>query len=246
LENARERHREGVDPIFNGESDILGGGTMTEGATVASVADAALRRRLNKTVERASGDLRTILDSTLRVLARSGWDDFKVATVLREAGLSTRAMYQVFSGKSELVLALYEREIQSFARRLNDELRSADTLVERIVIWITLYTGMGYDHRIAPRARYFARAGEFLVRDFPTTVSSIRGLVVEPLRAVIEEGVGTGQFSDARPNEDATAIWLMTSSLIRDPLSGGSLTSERERAIELTLDFALRALVKPT
>jgi len=55
-------------------------------------------------------EVEQLLTAAEAVLARGGYAGLRVDDVLDEARLSTRAFYRHFRGKSELFLALFDRE----------------------------------------------------------------------------------------------------------------------------------------
>ena len=60
----------------------------------------------------ANTERERLLRSAKQVLERSGWWGFKVESVLRQAGLSTRSFYRHFEKKSDLLVALLEMEFE--------------------------------------------------------------------------------------------------------------------------------------
>jgi AcrR family transcriptional regulator len=209
------------------------------------ITDRAVDRRLESSRRRTAAEIDEILEAARVVLARGGWSNLKVSEVLSEARLPTRAFYRDFRGKSELLLALLEQEIENFAAQIQGALARCDTTTDQLSCWIESNIAVGYDDRTRDRARFFAYAAESLAEEFPFEISRIRGLLIDPLRAVIAAGKEDGIFLAARPDPDAIDIWLMTSTLMRDPMAGGlgeAYTSTLEDRIQLVLDFALRAL----
>ena len=59
-----------------------------------------------------------LLDAAARVFADRGFDGASVEAICDEAGFSTGALYSNFSGKEDLVLALYEERVQRRGREL--------------------------------------------------------------------------------------------------------------------------------
>jgi AcrR family transcriptional regulator len=213
--------------------------------TEHKIADHVVDRRLESTRRRTAAEVDEILDAARLVLARSGWSNLKVSSVLREARLPTRAFYRDFRGKSELLLALLEQDIETFSGQIYDAMQGHSHPVDKLSCWIERNIAVAYDERTHGRARFFAYVAESLAEEFPFEVSRIRKLLIDPLQEVIAEGKEAGVFPSARPDPDAIDIWLMTSTLMRDPMAGGlgeAYMSTLEDRIQLVLDFALRAL----
>jgi AcrR family transcriptional regulator len=183
-----------------------------------------------------------VLSAALAVLARSSWRDFKVHTVLREARVPLRTFYRDFAGKSELLMALLEHDIEVFSARLATEMGTQKSAADRLLVWIRRNVEVGFSPATGGRARMFARTAEALREDFPLEVTRTRRLIIDPLRDAIAEGAAAGIFPGARPEEDATAIWLMTSSLLRDPSAGTPRSMVEAEATTFVTQFCRRAL----
>jgi AcrR family transcriptional regulator len=210
-----------------------------------TITDNVVDRRLESSRRRTAAEVDEILAAARVVLVRTDWSNLKISAVLREARLPTRAFYRDFRGKSELLLALLEQEIENFSRRIRQALAQCSTPTQQLSCWIESNIAAGYDARTRDRAKFFAYVAESLAEEFPDEVSRIRRLLLEPLRELIANGKVIGAFPAARPGPDAFDIWLMTSTLLRDPMAGDlseAATSTLEDRIKLVLDFALRAL----
>src|ERR1700753_3383937 len=73
----------------------------------------------------AEDELRLLLDAALVVMARNGYTDAAVADILREADLSTRSFYRHFESKDQLLCALFRREADAAADRLEARVDAA-------------------------------------------------------------------------------------------------------------------------
>jgi AcrR family transcriptional regulator len=210
--------------------------------TTGSLKDALVEHSLESARARVQEEVDQLLHAARSILARNGWQDFKMNSVLREANVSTRSFYRDFNGKAGLLLLLFEEDVSQFAKRLTKALEPAQTAPARLKVWITLNVEVGYTERTAGRARMFARAGEALVGIYPEEVWRIRRLIIDPLEQILADGKQTNEFPYARPADDAITIWLLTSALIRSPLGTERDPAELDRAIQLVLDFSERAL----
>ena len=68
-----------------------------------------------------------LVSAAHRLLERDARDPLRVDDVLGEAGLSTRAFYRHFHGRTELFLALFAAEAGRAAARLQGRLARATT-----------------------------------------------------------------------------------------------------------------------
>ena len=110
------------------------------------------------------------MSAAQRLLARDARDPLRVDDVLGEAGLSTRAFYRHFHGRTELFLALLAAEAGRAATRLEGRLARAPTPDDKVRTWVEGVLALAYDSRLAARARLFAGERAALAQEFPTEV----------------------------------------------------------------------------
>ena len=72
-----------------------------------------------------------LLDAARRVFARSGFHGASVEEVASEAGFSTGALYSNFDGKEDLFLELMQREIDGYAREIEQAVARSASVAER-------------------------------------------------------------------------------------------------------------------
>ena len=190
--------------------------------------------------ERAA-EVDRLLSAAETVLARSGYDGMRVDDVLAEAGLSTRALYRHFHGKSELFLALFHRETVRAEDRLRAKVGSAPDPDGAVRTWIEATLALAFDARLARRARLFSLEQPVMAREFPDDIRRCVASRRAPLEAVIAAGRDAGVFPRADPVADARAIDHLCSGLMSDRLLGLDPMS-RDRAVALATGFALQTL----
>jgi AcrR family transcriptional regulator len=204
--------------------------------------DRAVERAVLSARQRAQAEIGSILDAAWSVLARTGWEDLKIGMVLEQAQVSTRNFYRNFSGKSALLIALFEEEVSRFSDQITKAMGADCDPAEQVSAWIALNVRRAYSPRSQARARLFATEGPALALEFPDDVQRIRRLLLDPLAAAVDAGVRSGDFDTPSPEEGAIVIWLLTSSLMRDPQAGGDLTASYDRAFSFVRDNSFRAI----
>ncbi|HYF45676.1 MAG TPA: TetR/AcrR family transcriptional regulator [Acidimicrobiales bacterium] len=185
-----------------------------------------------------------LLEAGHAVLTRQGYEGLRVDDVLREAELGTRAFYRHFEGKSALFLALFTDEVTRSTDRLRGVVDATATPTDRVRAWIGAVLDLGFDPRLAERARGFMAERARLEAEYPDEVADCLGDQRAPLVEAINAGVADGSFPAAEPAADALAIQHLCLGLLGDQLSGSGRLS-RPEAIELAERFALLALVRP-
>ena len=189
----------------------------------------------------SADEVELLLTAAEVVLARGGYEGLRVDDVLDEAGLSTRAFYRHFRGKSELFLALFDREAVRAGDRLRRKVAAAGTPAEKVELWVTSTLALAYDHRLAGRTGTYLVERQVIASEFPDDVIRCVRLQLAPLEDAIEEGRSSGAFPSAEPVRDALAIHHLCSGLMTDKLLGtGSMT--RDQAVALATRFALTTL----
>ena len=186
-------------------------------------------------------ELDELVAAARAVLAERGYDGLRVEDVLQRAGLSTRAFYRHFSGKSALFLHLFEQESMRADQRLRARVDQADGPVEAVAAWVAAVLAVVYEPRLAKRARLFAGERGSLARRFPEAIDRMNQHQLQPLENAIASGRASGAFPYADPVTDARAIHHLCSGLINDRLYG-STTLSRGGAIAVATRFALTTL----
>ena len=183
-----------------------------------------------------------LLDAAEAALAEQGYAGLRVDDVLDAAGLSTRAFYRHFRGKSELFLALFNREMTRAQQRLHAKLATAPAPDAKVEAWAAAMLALAYDGRLGRRTRLFLVERQVIAREFPDEIARCISLMLEPLEAAIEDGRDTGSFPGADPPRDALAIHHLCSGLMTDRLLGIGGGLSREEAVALATRFALTTL----
>jgi AcrR family transcriptional regulator len=111
-------------------------GTETEGL---SWRDLAVARSLDSARLRAESRVQRFLDAAVELLKTGSGKDFTVQEVVERSGQSLRSFYQYFSGKHELLLALFEELVRSTADHLREDIKGEDDPLERLHRFVVEY-----------------------------------------------------------------------------------------------------------
>jgi AcrR family transcriptional regulator len=183
-----------------------------------------------------------LLGAAEAVLAQHGYASMRVDDVLDEAGLSTRAFYRHFRGKSELFLALFQREAARAGDRLRKKVGAARSPVRKVEAWVAATLALAYDVRLARHTRVFLVERQVIAAEFPDEVIRCVHEQLAPLEDAIVEGVSDGVFRGAQPKRDALAIHHLCAGLMNDRLLGIGGGLGRDDAVALATRFALTTL----
>ena len=114
-------------------------GTETESL---SWRDLAVARSLDSARLRAESRVQRFLDAAIELLTTGSGKDFTVQEVVERSGQSLRSFYQYFSGKHELLLALFEESVRSTAEHLRTEIATETVPLERLHRFVGEYYRM--------------------------------------------------------------------------------------------------------
>ena len=92
------------------------------------VIDRSLRSATKKSINRGASFIR----AATTLLERSDGDGFTVQEVADEAGQSLRTLYQYFESKDDLLLAVFEEAMKTYARMIREAIADVDDPLERL------------------------------------------------------------------------------------------------------------------
>ena len=207
---------------------------------MARVEDRAVERAVRVAKERARDDVQLLVAAGRKLLHRDGAADMTIADVLTEAGLSTRAFYRHFASKSDLLLAIYDHEVDRYTPRLQRRLDAATTPRAGLEAWIDELLAAGFEPRRGERTRAMFTWAIPLQQEFPVEFAAVRDALTGPLVAVLEAGLADGSFPNAEPRRHAQFIRALTWELVEDRLSGADVDVAGAR--DEVLRFCLPAL----
>src|SRR5262245_48815507 len=94
------------------------------------------------------GDKRErILESALRVFASKGFFGAKVSDVAEEAGIADGTIYLYFKSKDDLLISLFEAEMQKVIAQLDTAMRGATDAADKLRRFVTAYFDLVQQNR---------------------------------------------------------------------------------------------------
>lgn len=97
-----------------------------------------------------SGDKRQrILTAALKVFARKGFFQSKVAEIAREAGVADGTIYLYFRNKDDLLISLFEGEMALVLEAMAEAMAGHDDPVEKIEVFARTHLGLADTRREA-------------------------------------------------------------------------------------------------
>ena len=148
----------------------------------------------------AEDELRILLDAALVVMERNGYVDAAVADILREADLSTRSFYRHFESKDQLLCALYRREAEAAAVRLQAKVEAAPSPRAALDAWIDEILSFGHHRAKAARVAVLGSPGAMRAEGYADETRHAAKLLMAPLEALLADGRGRRLVPARRPD----------------------------------------------
>jgi len=151
------------------------------------------------------------LAAAMALLEETGDIDFSVQTLVDRAQLSTRAFYQHFEAKEELLLALFEELVTQFVNDLAADIEDFDDPFDRLEAYVR-----GFVKRAHSSRPFGGRAWTMyqlrLATDHPGDYAKSIARQVELLGSIVRHGTERGAFRTDLPEMAVTL--LINSTLV--------------------------------
>lgn len=170
------------------------------------------------------------------LMAEQGFDAITLAEIAQAAGVGRTAVYNHFPDKEALLVGFITHETEQYAATLQRALDDIDDPVERLRTYVSQQIQLKRVYHLAPGPELrsvLSRQTQARVREHVVVVERI-------LRDILTDGIASGAF----PEQDLDT----TVPLVNACLSGRGVPDEgpeRDRAIEQTETFVLRAVGAP-
>jgi len=90
----------------------------------------------------SAGKRERILKAAIKVFARNGFFHAKVEEIAKEAGVATGTTYLYFENKDDILISIFEEEMQPIIEAMKVELNSKQTAREKILCFVNLHFDM--------------------------------------------------------------------------------------------------------
>jgi AcrR family transcriptional regulator len=185
-----------------------------------------------------------ILEASAELFALHGYKDTRMTRIASAAGLSRAALYKHFQGKEAILMALNERVIEDARQVGLPLLRGPAPGGERLADWLR-YSLQSSWRQHAARVVIVEETQNLLLEDEGAT-AAIVDEVAASLRALLREGIRSGEFKDAlKPARVAKAIQSLLMGLDRNNVSNRPMFEVKSGAeIEAVIDLILGGIRK--
>jgi AcrR family transcriptional regulator len=199
----------------------------------------SLKTATKRSIDRGSNLIRAA--STL--LERSNGDGFTVQDVADEAGQSLRTLYQYFESKDDLLLALFEEAMRTYARMIRNAVVDLADPLERLgggiiaSLRMPEFSDTGVDRGLA---RLRLKLGEVE----PELVARSQEPVTAVICELVTEAAEAGQIKVVDPEEATFMLLALKSAFITSQTLGNDYGVRLPQVASLT-SFCLQGLGAP-
>jgi AcrR family transcriptional regulator len=197
-------------------------------------------RSLRTATERSVDRGLSLIRAAATVLERSNGDDITVQDVADEAGQSLRTLYQYFASKDDLLLAVFEEAMRTYARMIRTATDDLTDPLERLAgsilaaVRMPEYSGTGIE-------RGLSRLRLKLSEVEPDRVAQAQTSVAALLFEAVESARSTGHVTSADSEAATFVLMSLNGAYITAETLGNDAGVRRPEVVDLTL-FCLRGL----
>jgi AcrR family transcriptional regulator len=197
-------------------------------------------RSLRTAAERSVDRGMNLIRAATTVLARSRGDDITVQEVADEAGQSLRTLYQYFESKNDLLLAVFEEAMRTYAQLIEEAIADLDDPLERLAgamlaaVRMPELSGAALD-------RGLIRLRLKLSETQPELVGRAQSAVTSLLLGLVESAAEAGRITAADPEGATFLILTINAAFITAETLGNDAGVRRPDLVEVT-SFCLRGL----
>lgn len=200
------------------------------------VVDRSLGPAAQRSIDRGS----SLIRAAATLLERSGGDSFTVQDVADEAGQSMRTLYHYFESKDDLLLAVFEEAMRTYARMIEDAIADLSDPLERLgggviaAVRMQEYSGSGV-------TRGLARLRLKLAEVDPELIARSQEPVTTLMRGLLEDAAEAGRIETDDLDGSAFMILALRSAFITSRTLGNDYGVELP-SVHLLTAFCLRGL----
>jgi AcrR family transcriptional regulator len=196
-------------------------------------------RALEASRSRAAGRSRRFVKAAVEIIEKDSLDGLTVQAVIARTGLSLRAFYQRFSGKDDLLVAVFEEGIREAADAIRARIAALDDPAARLrAIVEGMLPASGSSAVLAMMSREHHRLAESHPEELRYALAPFETLIAENLAA----GMQTGQVRSADPEHLAVLVLNMVSATVTSAVLMKRRLDEFEQVGAELWEFCWRAL----
>lgn len=194
----------------------------------------------------ADSRARKLVEAAWHLLDEEGLAGLTVRAVLSRTGLARRAFYDLFDGKDDLMLAVFERSLREAAEIFSEQIKAWPDAMEKLRLMVfgivmgraTIDDGMEWkrSRRSAALAREHLRLAETRPQDLERAIAPLIDVIADILHGGMEQGA----VRHTDPHRLALLVYNLISTtvhaeLLAEELGQPSFDRRRNLAEEIWL-----------
>lgn len=213
---------------------------MSERSFRASPRRAAKQRAA---LTKDTGKRERILDAAVRVFAKSGYQQARVADVAKAAGVADGTIYLYFDSKEDLLVKLFEDRVERLLAHLRRELPKESTAAGRLRRVLELQLGILEEEReLAEVLTVILRQSSKLMKEYAAPKF---GEYLDAIADVVAQGQASGELrDDVSPHTVARAIFGALDGLAMTWALGKAERGGLVRAADQLAEILLHGLAR--
>ncbi|HZM29515.1 MAG TPA: TetR/AcrR family transcriptional regulator [Acidimicrobiales bacterium] len=170
-------------------------------------------RSLRTAAERSVDRGKALIRAAAVVLERANGEDITVQDVADEAGQSLRTLYQYFESKDDLLLAVFEEAMRTYAQLLRTAIEDLDAPLDRLAgaivaaVSMPAFSETGFD-------RGLARLRLRLAESRPELVGRAQIAVTTLIRELVEAAAAAGRIRGEDPEAATFMVLALNAAFI--------------------------------
>jgi AcrR family transcriptional regulator len=208
---------------------VAGAGVSKDAGWQRRVIDRSLDDAKRRSIDRGS----RLIRAAAKVLDRSNGESLTVQEVADEAGQSLRTLYQYFASKDDLLLAVYEEAMRTYAQLLSAAVQGFEDPLERLAGAIIASGRLTELHGLG-RDRGLSRLRLQLSQAEPSLVASAQQPVTAFFRGLIQDAAAAGELGDVNVEKATYFVCSVRNSYNASITLGSDLGLELPDLAELS------------
>jgi len=185
-----------------------------------------------------------ITEAAYALLGETGLEGLTIRAILARTGLARRAFYERFTGKDDLMLAVFEYAIRSAAAHFDREVWHLTGPLDRLRLVVrSIALGSGADETLGSDVRN--RRGAALSREHlrlaetrPVALQTALSPLLDLIARLLAEGTAAGVVRPASPRRMAPLIYnLVATTVHTDFLTRDTCSDDRQDRERLATDI---------
>jgi AcrR family transcriptional regulator len=144
-----------------------------------------------------------ILSTALRLFAENGYEKTSIRTIAREVGMALGLLYNYFSGKEELLQAIFQQSVQDIEQSLNP-ISAANNPLQELELLIKNIFQIIQNHITFWQLFYSLRAQASVRKQLQLEIEHLTGLMFEKLHRI---------FGQIKPDDTEAEIRMFIATV---------------------------------